>query len=61
ADAWGDPENPLSAADVEAKLRALVAWGGLEAEEADAALRCCAAGDAEPVAPLLDLVGRWVA
>lgn len=61
ADAWGDPERPMGLADVEAKLRALVAWGGLEAADADAALRCCAAGDAAPVGPLFDLVGRWVA
>lgn len=27
-DAWGDPENPVSEADVIAKARDLIAWGG---------------------------------
>jgi hypothetical protein len=33
-DARGDPERPLSAAGVEAKARALMLWGGVEADEA---------------------------
>ena len=31
-DTLGDPERPLSAAQVEAKARALMTWGGVEAE-----------------------------
>lgn len=31
-DAWGDPENPVSRADVIAKARELIAWGGRAAD-----------------------------
>jgi 2-methylcitrate dehydratase PrpD len=61
ADAWGDPENPLTGDDMVGKLRALVAWGGLAAAEADAARQCCNMDDAASVRPLLALVERWVA
>jgi 2-methylcitrate dehydratase PrpD len=60
ADALGDPENPLDDAGLETKLRALVAWGGLEPAEADAALALTADEDA-PVQPLLALIERWTA
>ncbi len=36
-DTRGDPERPVGEAEIIAKLRALVAWGGLPAEEADRA------------------------
>jgi 2-methylcitrate dehydratase PrpD len=61
ADAWGDPEQPMLAEDLLAKLRMLVAWGGLGAGEADAARDCCALADDAPAKPLLDLVARWMA
>lgn len=62
ADALGDPEHPVGRAQLEAKLRALVAWGGLAEMEADAAIRIVLDGaDDAPVAPLLDLVARWTA
>ena len=34
ADTRGDPERPLSPAGVEAKARALMAWGSVDADEA---------------------------
>lgn len=33
-DALGDPERPLSPTGIEAKARALIAWGGVDADEA---------------------------
>jgi 2-methylcitrate dehydratase PrpD len=38
-DALGDPERPVTPADIEAKARKLMAWGGLTSAEAD---RLCA-------------------
>lgn len=32
-DAWGDPEKPVTALDLEAKARALFTWGGLSPSE----------------------------
>ncbi|GGI80406.1 hypothetical protein GCM10007973_16120 [Polymorphobacter multimanifer] len=53
-DAWGDPEAPLDAAGHAAKLRRLLAWGGLPPEEAEAA-EAAASVDA-----LLALLVRWL-
>lgn len=62
ADALGDPENPVDRAGLEAKLRALVAWGGLPPSEADAAIALVLDGtDDAPLAPLLALIARWTA
>jgi 2-methylcitrate dehydratase PrpD len=62
ADALGDPENPVSRDALEAKLRALVAWGGLAEDEAGQAVTLVLdGGDDAPVGPLLALVERWVA
>ena len=62
ADALGDPENPVGRDGLAAKLRALVAWGGLPAAEADAALALVLdSDDAAPAAPLFDLLARWTA
>ena len=62
SDAWGDPENPLDAAGVEAKARSLMAWGGLSELEADAA---CALAldspDGAPAAALVALLEGWLA
>jgi 2-methylcitrate dehydratase PrpD len=41
--ARGDPEDPLSDAELDDKVRALCAYGGLSAEEAEALLRACRA------------------
>jgi 2-methylcitrate dehydratase PrpD len=62
ADALGDPENPVGRDALMAKLRALVAWGGLAESEADLAVALVLDGDDDaPVAPLLDLITRWTA
>jgi len=60
-DAWGDPERPLDEAGIASKLRTLVAWGGLPAHEADAALALVlGAPYAAPALPLIDLLERWL-
>ncbi len=62
ADALGDPERPVGRAAILAKLAALVAWGGLDAGEADAAAALVLdSEDAAPAAPLLALIARWLA
>jgi 2-methylcitrate dehydratase PrpD len=62
ADALGDPENPVDAAALIAKLRRLVAWGGLPAAEADAAIALTVDADNDAaIAPLLALLERWTA
>ena len=58
ADALGDPENPVGASAIEAKLRALAAWGGVDPE---AALALVGAPDDAPVAPLIGLLAAWTA
>ncbi|MCA3255528.1 MAG: MmgE/PrpD family protein [Alphaproteobacteria bacterium] len=61
-DALGDPERPVGEADLVAKLRELVAWGGLATSEADAAeALVLRGGDDAPVVPLIDLLTRWTA
>ena len=60
ADALGDPENPISVDDLIAKLRSLVAWGGLAESEADMAIALVLeSADDAPTLPLLDLITRW--
>jgi 2-methylcitrate dehydratase PrpD len=44
-DTRGDPERPVSADDIIAKVRTLVAWGGLPPEEADRAVELALYGD----------------
>jgi 2-methylcitrate dehydratase PrpD len=62
ADALGDPENPVERVALEAKLRALVAWGGLADAQADVAVALVLDDDeGAPVGPLLDLITRWTA
>jgi len=61
-DALGDPENPIDEARIVAKLRELVAWGGLEPEEAGRAVDVVLASEAGAgTGPLLEIVGRWTA
>jgi len=54
-DALGDPERPLSAGGVQDKARALIAWGGVDAEEAITA----ALEGSEPAA-IITLLERWL-
>ena len=62
ADAWGDPENPLDAAGLLAKLEALAAWGGLGAGAAEEARRLALElPDDAPAAPLVALLEAWLA
>jgi 2-methylcitrate dehydratase PrpD len=44
-DTRGDPERPVTEADIIAKLRMLVAWGGLPDAEADRAVELALHGD----------------
>lgn len=58
-DTRGDPERPVSEADIVAKLRSLVAWGGLAPGEADRAVAAVRHGD--DVTALTMLLGDWLA
>jgi 2-methylcitrate dehydratase PrpD len=61
-DARGDPERPLGAAGIVAKARALIAWGGLEASEADDAVALVLDSDLDDSsAAIVDLLRRWLA
>ncbi len=61
-DALGDPENPIDLPALLDKFRALVAWGGLSASEAEAAIALVLhSADEAAAAPLLALVERWLA
>lgn len=60
ADALGDPEQPLDDARLLAKLRDLVAWGGLAPEEADrAAALALDSPDDAGCDELTALIARW--
>ncbi len=57
-DTRGDPERPMTQEQHLAKLRTLVAWGGLDAGEADRAADIALEGDD---ADALDaLLARWL-
>ncbi|MGL4543334.1 MAG: MmgE/PrpD family protein, partial [Polymorphobacter sp.] len=56
-DTRGDPERPLGAADIVAKLQTLVAWGGLAPGEADRA--AAVALDGTDGAALAALLADW--
>lgn len=58
-DTRGDPERPVSDADLVAKLRSLVAWGGLAPKEADRAVAAVLHGD--DVTALTELLRDWLA
>jgi 2-methylcitrate dehydratase PrpD len=55
ADTRGDPERPLSPSGVEAKARALMAWGGVDADEG---VRFALDGD-DPGA-IVAMLERWL-
>ncbi len=60
-DALGDPELPMDADAIIAKVRALVNWGGLPGKEADRAIRLALhSDDDKPAAKLARLLGRWL-
>ena len=58
-DTRGDPERPVGEADIVAKLRSLVAWGGLAPGEADRAVAAALHGD--DVAAPTALLREWTA
>lgn len=60
-DARGDPERPLDRDGVIAKARELMGWGGLDEQEAQAAIDLALASDLDAgVQPLTDLLRRWL-
>lgn len=62
ADALGDPENPVDEAAIVAKLRTLVAWGGLAPGEADRAIACALrSANSDSSNGVRDLLERWLA
>ncbi len=61
-DAWGDPENPLAAADLEAKARDLLAQGGLSERAAGELIEATLAlADDAPLDAWLRRVAGWAA
>ncbi len=57
-DTRGDPERPLSEAGIMAKLRMLVAWGGLADAEADRAAHAALHGD--DAGAIIRLLDDWL-
>ena len=55
ADTRGDPERPLSPSGVETKARALMAWGGVDADEAVGL-----ALDGDNPAAIVAMLERWL-
>lgn len=58
-DTRGDPERPLSPDDVLGKARTLIAWGGLDAAEADSAAELVLHGKV-PAEELIRLLESWL-
>ncbi len=57
-DTRGDPERPVTQADIIAKLRTLVAWGSLPASEADRAAELVLSGD--HTTEIITMLGDWL-
>lgn len=57
-DTRGDPERPLLEAGVIDKARALMAWGGVDAAEADEAIQIARTGDR--VSDIVRVLERWL-
>lgn len=57
-DTLGDPERPMSEAQVIDKARALMAWGGLSKKQADKAVKLALEGD-DPAA-IYKMLGKWL-
>ena len=58
-DARGDPERPVSEADIVAKMHALAAWGGLRPEAAERATELALRGN--DAAAISAMLGEWLA
>lgn len=57
-DSLGDPERPMSEAQIIDKARALMAWGGLLKKQADKAVKLALEGD-DPAA-IHKMLGKWL-
>ena len=57
-DTRGDPERPMTEADIVAKLRTLVAWGGLPDAEADCAVELALHGD--EAGAIVAMLEKWL-
>jgi 2-methylcitrate dehydratase PrpD len=57
-DTLGDPERPMSEAQIIDKARALIAWGGLSKKQADKAVKLALEGD-DPGA-IHKMLGKWL-
>jgi hypothetical protein len=57
-DTRGDPERPVSADDLIAKLHSLARWGGLPAREAERAARLALEGD--DAAAIDAMLAEWL-
>lgn len=57
-DTLGDPERPMSEAQIIDKARALMAWGGLSKKQADKAVKLALEGD-DPGA-IHKMLGKWL-
>jgi 2-methylcitrate dehydratase PrpD len=58
-DTLGDPERPMSEAQIVDKARMLMAWGGLSKKQADKAVKLALEGD-DPAA-IHKMLGKWLA
>jgi 2-methylcitrate dehydratase PrpD len=58
-DTLGDPERPMSEAQIIDKARALMAWGGLSEKQANKAVKLALEGD-DPAA-IHKMLGKWLA
>jgi 2-methylcitrate dehydratase PrpD len=57
-DTRGDPERPVSQADIIAKVRTLVAWGGLPPQEADRAVELALRGQSSTA--ITEMLQEWL-
>ncbi|PVX30691.1 MmgE/PrpD family protein [Sphingomonas pokkalii] len=57
-DTFGDPERPMADADIVAKARTLMAWGGIDAAGVEAGI--AAVLEADDTAPLFDWLEAWL-
>lgn len=57
-DTFGDPERPMAVADVVAKARSLMAWGGIDAIGIDAGIAAAIEGDGTDA--VIDWLEAWL-
>jgi 2-methylcitrate dehydratase PrpD len=59
-DTRGDPERPVSRSDIIAKVRTLIAWGGLPPAEADRAIALALALQSSDPAAIIAMLEDWL-